>query len=293
MAGFSSNDLPNETSIRIGKNISVLRSYRRETQEHLAGKIRVCKSYIGHWENGKRLPTAANLEAIADYYGISVEMLTTEKISFQTLDELLNTVSFEKYYDMGVKIFKRFTSPAGKNNADFCRAEELYHRLFNLNDETTTITMMKTCRTYYYNSFKNENILAGAANTIMMLLYEYASMDTSNELLVKLANNKASELELGRFYTAWKRNPSKERKKFIHYNEPIYDECLKALRNDPQTLSIAEYYLVLKYFMGFVELRSDFTINDCEKIADVLFSEFYSYDNPHVLDLYNMFEGDS
>lgn len=288
MTGFSSYDLPNETSILIGKNISVLRTYRRETQGDLASKIRVCKSYIGHWENGKRLPTAANLEAIADYYGISVEMITTQKISFQTLDELLNTVSFEKCYDTGIKILKRFTSPAGKNNADFCRGEELYHRLFN--DETSTITTVKTCRMYYYNSFKNENILAGAANTIMMLFHEYFAMDNSSELTSRIISNKASKLEVENWYTSWKRNPSSERKKFIHQNEKIYDECLRALRNDPQTSSIAEYYLILKYLMGFVELTPDFTIIDCEKVANILACEFYKYDNPYVLDLYNMFE---
>ena len=66
--------------MEIGKELKKLRKESNITQEYLAEKLYVSIQTINKWENGKCLPDAINLLHIAQFYGVSVDVLMNNEI---------------------------------------------------------------------------------------------------------------------------------------------------------------------------------------------------------------------
>lgn len=81
---------------------SVLKKLRLQddlTQSELADKLGVGKSTVSMWEKGERKPSYEMLEAIADYFNVSMGVLLDEKkpasVSADGLNDKLNSLSPE------------------------------------------------------------------------------------------------------------------------------------------------------------------------------------------------------
>ncbi|HCY0202165.1 TPA: helix-turn-helix transcriptional regulator, partial [Staphylococcus aureus] len=61
--------------MEIGKELKKLRKENNITQEYLAEKLYVSIQTVNKWENGKCLPDAINLLHIAQFYGVSLDVL--------------------------------------------------------------------------------------------------------------------------------------------------------------------------------------------------------------------------
>ena len=66
--------------MEIGKELKKLRKESNITQEYLAKKLYVSIQTINKWENGKCLPDAINLLHIAQFYGVSLDVLMNNEI---------------------------------------------------------------------------------------------------------------------------------------------------------------------------------------------------------------------
>lgn len=66
--------------MEIGKELKKLRKENNITQEYLAEKLYVSIQTINKWENGKCLPDAINLLHIAQFYGVSLDVLMKNEI---------------------------------------------------------------------------------------------------------------------------------------------------------------------------------------------------------------------
>ncbi|SUM53649.1 Cro/CI family transcriptional regulator [Staphylococcus epidermidis] len=66
--------------MEIGKELKKLRKESNITQEYLAEKLYVSIQTINKWENGKCLPDAINLLHIAQFYGVSLDVLMNNEI---------------------------------------------------------------------------------------------------------------------------------------------------------------------------------------------------------------------
>ncbi|QRA18115.1 helix-turn-helix domain-containing protein [Staphylococcus shinii] len=66
--------------MEIDKELKRLRKENNITQEYLAKKLYVSIQTINKWENGKCLPDAINLLHIAQFYGISLDVLMKNEI---------------------------------------------------------------------------------------------------------------------------------------------------------------------------------------------------------------------
>lgn len=62
----------------IGRNIKRLRLEHGYSQEQLARKLNVTQGAISHWEIGKSNPEAAQLVAISQLFGVSLDTFTDE-----------------------------------------------------------------------------------------------------------------------------------------------------------------------------------------------------------------------
>ena len=80
--------------LRVQKNIS---------QAKLAADIHISRSAVAKWENGLGLPNDESLKLLADYFGVAVDELITDK----TNEEVL--VSKNKTIDQQKKIIIGFT----------------------------------------------------------------------------------------------------------------------------------------------------------------------------------------
>lgn len=52
-----------------------LRTERKMTQEQLASAIHTSRSAVASWEQGKRRPTYEMMEALSDYFNVSIQYL--------------------------------------------------------------------------------------------------------------------------------------------------------------------------------------------------------------------------
>lgn len=58
-----------------GKRLKQLREERRMTQEELAKALDISKSTVSMYENDTRMPKPENMEAIADFFNVSIDFL--------------------------------------------------------------------------------------------------------------------------------------------------------------------------------------------------------------------------
>ena len=68
----------------IGNNIAALRKIRGLTQVDLARAIHVTQSAVSQWETGKTVPDLQQLYILSNFFGVSVDALTSEKGIIQT-----------------------------------------------------------------------------------------------------------------------------------------------------------------------------------------------------------------
>ena len=267
MAGFVKG-LPNERSIRIGKNIKTLREIKGLTQADLGAVLNLSDKSISLYEVGKRIPNKSYLKALAVKFDVTVEMLENDVITRESLHDS-TAISWECFDDIFNKSFIRLQSKAALKNEDFIRATEFFERLWNSNDYS--INMLKACRNRYYKAFKEANIVAAAANTLMMLYFEFSITGVPEAQIDGLSNNTISQREFADYIKENKDKYKSARNNFVLQTEDIYDECLLALRNSADTKEVSEFYMALRYQIGMVE-------NDDEEVyAAAILSGFYMF----------------
>ena len=62
-------------SAKLGKNLKRIRTARKWSQGEIARSLKVHKSYISGIENGKRNPTLATIQKLAEAFGVSADEL--------------------------------------------------------------------------------------------------------------------------------------------------------------------------------------------------------------------------
>lgn len=72
---FHSMETVSSTHIKFGRRVKQLRKDRNLTQEDLAFKIGVDRSYMGFIERGEKNPTLKNIDKLAKAFGIKISIL--------------------------------------------------------------------------------------------------------------------------------------------------------------------------------------------------------------------------
>ena len=75
--------------IVIGNNLRFLRKRKGLTQQELADKLGIRRSSIGAYEENRASPRYETLEAVSDFFGVSIDLLVREDLSQLSEDEFL------------------------------------------------------------------------------------------------------------------------------------------------------------------------------------------------------------
>ena len=59
----------------ISQNLTALRQYHKFSQEEVAEKIGVTRQAVAKWETGETVPDLLNCDALAEFYGVTVDAL--------------------------------------------------------------------------------------------------------------------------------------------------------------------------------------------------------------------------
>ena len=89
--------------MEFSEKLRELRMQKNNSQAKLAADIHISRSAVAKWENGLGLPSDESLKLLADYFGVAVDELITNK----TNEEVL--VSKNKTIDQQKKIIIGFT----------------------------------------------------------------------------------------------------------------------------------------------------------------------------------------
>ena len=278
----SNTDLP-----QWAKNIKLLRKSRGELQFQLGNIIGYSDRAISAFENGRNTPSEEIFTKIADHYEVTLDMLLHEKLTKKIISQRNEIIDISMQTTWFNALCVRVKSNRALNDEHFIMATDCFEKLLSINTISTIFIResFEKCKNAYYDSYKHSRIIAGAANTLMVIILEYAFLKVPPEMYGKdVIRNKEIEL------LSNKEN-SEEQMDFIKANEDIFEECLRALRNNPNTIDLYEYYLALKYLYGMT--INDETRETNNAIGLALLMEYYTLDNKYVERLFDkLFEGE-
>ena len=278
----SNTDLP-----QWAKNIKLLRKSRGELQFQLGNIIGYSDRAISAFENGRNTPSEEIFTKIADHYEVTLDMLLHEKLTKKIISQRNEIIDISMQTTWFNALCVRVKSNRALNDEHFIMATDCFEKLLSINTIFTIFIResFEKCKNAYYDSYKHSRIIAGAANTLMVIILEYAFLKVPPEMYGKdVIRNKDIEL------LSNKEN-SEEQMDFIKANEDIFEECLRALRNNPNTIDLYEYYLALKYLYGMT--INDETRETNNAIGLALLMEYYTLDNKYVERLFDkLFEGE-
>ena len=278
----SNTDLP-----QWAKNIKLLRKSRGELQFQLGNIIGYSDRAISAFENGRNTPSEEIFTKIADHYEVTLDMLLHEKLTKKIISQRNEIIDISMQTTWFNALCVRVKSNRALNDEHFIMATDCFEKLLSINTISTIFIResFEKCKNAYFDSYKHSRIIAGAANTLMVIILEYAFLKVPPEMYGKdVIRNKDIEL------LSNKEN-SEEQMDFIKANEDIFEECLRALRNNPNTIDLYEYYLALKYLYGMT--INDETRETNNAIGLALLMEYYTLDNKYVERLFDkFFEGE-
>ena len=277
------------TNEQIARNVKIIRNFYGDTRRELAEKSSYPYDTIVAYESEKRDVTDDYIKEIERQYRIPAIIIKNQEIERRMLEGLRDVLDVCKVSDISADILGLLfafpaVSDAALSNDKFKSAHELYKKIESSVDDlekATTIlpSMPKQARVLYYLSFSQDGIVAGAANTIMMMFFEFLSLNgMQRETIEKFVQGSATKgdiyIEIRNMTDRWKAI----RKKFIMENSAIFDECISALGSSGVTgMKLAEYYTALKYFYCMLDNGRDLREN--MEIGRVMMKEFSHFDN--------------
>lgn len=268
---------------RIADNLLTLREHKGDTRKKLAHKLDgYSYDTIVAYELQKRNIPQEYVTTIAEVYNIPVSMIMEQNLTKELLvsyDSLIDKSDFLKCFDLF--FFAAATSEGARANEHFKKADTYRERIENLDFMGM---MPNSARTLYYKSFIEDGILAGAANTLMMIFIEYAQMNV-------VPQSTKNDLTNGELYSQFKSlfdDLTPQKKKFIQSIQEIFDECLKALGSIDQGRIYAEYYTALRYLLCMIDNKREYREN--LEIGIIMMQEFSKIGNPLAKKVVDIFE---
>lgn len=79
--------------IYVMENLIYLRAYIGQTQTEFAENVGITRSNVGSYEEGRALPPLVTLVKICEYYGLTVDKMLRNRISFRTMSPPVNIIN--------------------------------------------------------------------------------------------------------------------------------------------------------------------------------------------------------
>ncbi|MBQ8448753.1 MAG: helix-turn-helix transcriptional regulator, partial [Clostridia bacterium] len=82
--------------MEFSEKLKQLRSEKGISQAKLAADIHISRSAVAKWENGLGLPNDESIKLLADYFGITIDELITNKSNEEILVSKNKTIDQQK-----------------------------------------------------------------------------------------------------------------------------------------------------------------------------------------------------
>lgn len=266
-----------ENSNILGENILLLREFHNESQTDLAKIIGKSLDSVSKYERGLRAPKKETLKLIAKHYGLSINTIMNSVLTIKYLEELNHDIRDKISLKSFKSILTQITSSEAETNNNFIIAQKCFFHI--LETDTPMDCMFIECKQHFYKSFQEENLLEGAANTIMILFWEFIYritppniFKTTTLINLKLTESMTEDIQ---------RNMERIKPSFIEENNEAFSSCLWALKHNTLTAELADYYIALKYLFNLVDNDNSYETNS--EIGLALLFEFADLDNEYAI----------
>ena len=196
----SNTDLP-----QWAKNIKLLRKSRGELQFQLGNIIGYSDRAISAFENGRNTPSEEIFTKITDHYEVTLDMLLHEKLTKKIISQRNEIIDISMQTTWFNALCVRVKSNRALNDEHFIMATDCFEKLLSINTISTIFIResFEKCKNAYYDSYKHSRIIAGAANTLMVIILEYAFLKVPPEMYGRAVfwgnNNSSSQWKIEKF----------------------------------------------------------------------------------------------
>lgn len=285
----------------IARNIKTLRELNDETQSELSKVIFRAESAVAMYESGLRIPTIQTLKMIASHYNCSVDDL--RHIDFSKVIKQQTDVAIDKLISRFDILFPIVSSKNAFADPNFAKgyrySTEIMNSFKELQAEPPTKLFdefLSICDAYK-ESIEVNKTLESAANLLSLyflifyMFYPDKSMmglgftSLSNNVEFKNLMGETTAKDICKIFDDF----PVEKKQFIASFEDEIVCYIKLLKNSLEYAPLADYYLALRYFIGFID--SKYTQRTNVKIAVEVMSSLHKIDNPYATSFINDFLG--
>lgn len=273
----------------LASNLKRLRKSYGETQEELAIALHLEKSTISQYENGSRKPDEEILKGIAKRYGVTLDLLLYEDLSFfpdmlayfSNIDS--NSLTTARLYPI-YKLDKRFDTKT-------IRAFEAHKQLlFGSSEEKDEVDIDLILDAYdeAYEKFDidSDEFLVIAVNSLslcMLLLSSILNEESGKQLKDFVSKDKRSKKEISSFVLNIVLPSFNDNEVRTPQFKRDLDEgflyLIEILKENRKYSKDADYYFALRYMLNLVDNDYDYATN--QLIGSELINGLSRLNNPY------------
>lgn len=273
----------------LASNLKHLRKSYGETQEELAKALYLEKNTISQYENGSRKPVEETLKGIAKRYGVTIDSLLYEDLSFfpditayySNIDS--NSLTTARIYPI-YKLDKRFDTKT-------IRAFEAHKQLlFGSSEEKDEVDIDLIVDAYdeAYEKFDidSDEFLVIAVNSLSLYMFLFSSIineESGKQLKDFVLNDKRSKKEISSFVLNivlpnFNDNEIRTPQFKRDINE-FFLYLIEILKETRKYSKVADYYFALRYMFNLVDNDYDYATN--QLIGSELITGLSRLNNPY------------
>lgn len=273
----------------LASNLKHLRKSYGETQEELAKALYLEKNTISQYENGSRKPVEETLKGIAKRYGVTIDSLLYEDLSFfpditayySNIDT--NSLTTARIYPI-YKLDKRFDTKT-------IRAFEAHKQLlFGSSEEKDEVDIDLIVDAYdeAYEKFDidSDEFLVIAVNSLSLYMFLFSSIineESGKQLKDFVLKDKRSKKEISSFVLNivlpnFNDNEIRTPQFKRDINE-FFLYLIEILKETRKYSKVADYYFALRYMFNLVDNDYDYATN--QLIGSELITGLSRLNNPY------------
>jgi len=273
----------------LASNLKHLRKSYGETQEELAKALYLEKNTISQYENGSRKPVEETLKGIAKRYGVTIDSLLYEDLSFfpditayySNIDS--NSLTTARIYPI-YKLDKRFDTKT-------IRAFEAHKQLlFGSSEEKDEVDIDLIVDAYdeAYEKFDidSDEFLVIAVNSLSLYMFLFSSIineESGKQLKDFVLKDKRSKKEISSFVLNivlpnFNDNEIRTPQFKRDINE-FFLYLIEILKETRKYSKVADYYFALRYMFNLVDNDYDYATN--QLIGSELITGLSRLNNPY------------
>lgn len=282
----------------LASNLKRLRKSYGETQEELANALHLEKSTISQYENGSRKPDEEILKGIAKRYGVTIDSLLYEDLSFfpditayySNIDS--NSLTTARIYPI-YKLDKRFDTKT-------IRAFEAHKQLlFGSSEEKEEVDIDLIVDAYdeAYEKFDidSDEFLVIAVNSLSLYMFLFSSIfneESGKQLKDFVLKDKRSKKEISSFVLNivlpnFNDNEIKTPQFKRDINE-FFLYLIEILKETRKYSKVADYFFALRYMFNLVDNDYDYATN--QLIGSELITGLSRLNNPYAKRFIDIFK---